>query len=149
MVERNEGLGADDSWDHLDVVVEEIHQVLVVACENLDEHRVGTSGEVALNDFGDLFKFGDNLAVHVAALEVDADVGASLVSDDARVDVVAGSGDNVEIDHALDALMYGGTGNAANFRHVLGGDAGVLHNNLKDLSIEIVDFVHVWLFGII
>ena len=41
MVEGNQSLRAGDSGDILYLVVEQIHQMLVVACIEFDEHRVG------------------------------------------------------------------------------------------------------------
>ena len=63
MVEGDECFGADYAGDYLELVVEELHEVLVVASEELDEHGVGACGEVTFHDFGYFFKLGDYFAV--------------------------------------------------------------------------------------
>lgn len=125
VVERYECLGACDTVNHLDFVVEQIHQMLVVAGVELDEHRVGACGEVALNHFGDFLKLRHHIAVHGSALEVDADVGAGAVTEYLRVDVIARSGDDVKVNHALNALVDSGARDATFSGDIFRGDACV------------------------
>lgn len=56
VVERNQSLCARHSVNHLDTVIEQFHQMLVIPCIKLDEHGVGTGGEVALHYFRDFFQ---------------------------------------------------------------------------------------------
>ena len=142
LLEGDEGFGAGDAVDHLDLVVEQVHEVFVVASVEFDEHGVGAGGEVAFHDFGDFFEFGDDIAICGGAFEVNADVSAGGVAEYFGVDLVAGAGDNVEFDQALDALVDCGTRYAATNGHVRGGDAGVAHNNVENLTVEVVDFFH-------
>ena len=135
VVEGNEGFSADNAGNHLNLVVEEFHEMLVVAGEEFDEHGIGACGEMTFHDLGNLFKFGDDLAVHGSTLEVHADVGACAVAQHFRVDKIAGTGDDVEVNHALDALMDCCTRHTALLCHILGGNAGVAHDDFKNFPV--------------
>ena len=60
---------------------------------------------MAFDHFGDLFELGHHVAIHGAALEVDADIGAGGIAEHLWIDVIARSGDDFEVDEALYALM--------------------------------------------
>ena len=107
VVERDKGLGPGHSLDILNLVVKQLHQVLVVAGIELDKHRVRAGGEMALHYFGDFFKLGNNVAVQRAAFKVDADIGAGAETEYFRVYRVSRPRDDVKVNHALDALMDG------------------------------------------
>ena len=55
--------------DALHLVVKQVHELFVVACVELYEHGVRTSGEVALNDFGYVVKALNYRLIHVSALK--------------------------------------------------------------------------------
>ena len=40
----------------LNVVIEQVHEVFIIARIELNEHGVRTSGEMTFNDFGNLFQ---------------------------------------------------------------------------------------------
>ena len=107
LVERYEGFCAGNARYHLYLLVEKLHQVLVVAGVQLDQHRVGAGGEVAFHDFGYLLELGHYFAVHGAALEVHTYVCAGGISEYLGVDIVARACDYLEVYHALQALVYG------------------------------------------
>ncbi len=76
LVEGDEGLGAHHAVDGLDFIVEQLHQVLVVAGIYLDEHGVGACGKVTFHNLGNFLQLGHHIAVHGPPLQVHADVGA-------------------------------------------------------------------------
>lgn len=146
LLERDEGLGGDYALYALHLVVEQVHELLIVAGIEFDEHGVRTGGEVAFHDLGDLEELLDNLLVHAAALKVESDVGTGGVADALRVDTEAAAGDDAALDEVLHALVDGRTRHAAGCRYVLEGYSCVLGKNAENLSVEIVDFVHVCIF---
>lgn len=76
VVERYKSLCADDSGYHLYLVVEQIHQMLVVAGIEFDEHRVRAGREMTFDNLRYFVKLSHDVAVHGAALEIDAYIGA-------------------------------------------------------------------------
>ena len=57
LFERNERFGGNYALNFLNVVVEQIHKVLIIARVKFYKHGVGTCGEVALHNFGNFFEF--------------------------------------------------------------------------------------------
>ena len=89
MVERDEGLCSGYAGYHLDLVVEEFHQMLVVAGKEFDEHGVWTGGEMTLHDLMYLFKLRHYLTIHGPALKIDTDICTGAVTKHFRIDIVA------------------------------------------------------------
>ena len=107
------------------MVVEQVHQLLVVACVKFDQHGVRTGGEMALNDFGNGLKLFDNLLVHAAALKVEAYISAGRLAQAFGVGMESAARDDAFFHQMLYALMDGGTRNAALRGHILEGNARV------------------------
>ena len=107
LVERDESFGAGDAADALNFVVEQFHQVLVVASVHFDEHVVRTGAEVALNNFFDFLEFGYNAAIHRAAFEFHTHIGASSITKSLCINMLSRAGDYLHVTHALNALMNG------------------------------------------
>lgn len=105
MVERYQSLGSGDTRNHLYLVVEKLHEMVVVSGIKLDEHSVGSGGEMALHNLGYLLQFGHYIAVHGSSFKIHADIGTGGVAEALVIDKVSGAGDDAQIDHALYALM--------------------------------------------
>lgn len=142
VVKRNEGLGASDSRNGLDFAIEKLHKVLVVAGEKLDEHGVGAGCEVTFHHFRNFLQLGHDIVVHGTAFKIDADEGAGAIAEELGTDIVARTGNNAEIYHALDALMNGGTRNATFCRYFLGRNACIVHYNAEYLFVKVIYFSH-------
>ena len=89
MVERDESLGAGDAEDGLNLAVEKLHQMLIVAGKQLDEHGVGTGGEMALHHFGNFLELWHHFMVHGTALKIHTYEGACAVAKHLGADIVA------------------------------------------------------------
>lgn len=97
---------------------------------------------MTLDDLGDFFQFLDDIAIHRTFLKADTDISAGVVSQFAGIYVISGADDDSHLYQALDALMNSGTGNAADDGHILGRDARVVHDNVEDLAVQIINFFH-------
>ncbi len=64
LLKRDKRFGLRYALNMLDTVVEQLHEMLVVLSVNLDEHGVGTSGEVTFHHFGNLVEFLNHFAIH-------------------------------------------------------------------------------------
>ena len=142
LLKRDECLGGCDALDVLDAVVDQRHQVLVVAGIHFNHHGVVAGGEMALDDFLDLEQLGDNGAVHRASLERESDEGASRVSQQLGVDIVARTDNDPVVDEALDALVYSSTRHTANLSDIFARDARVVHYNFQNFLVKSVNFFH-------
>lgn len=142
LLKRDEGLGLCYAGNVLDLVVEQLHEVLIVACVNLDEHGVRAGREVALHNLGNLLEFVDSLAVHRAFLKFYAYIGAGIVTQCLGIYVIARACDDFHLDEALDALMNCSTRNSAYNGNVFRCDAGIVHYDVQNLSVEIVYSIH-------
>ena len=142
LFERYQSLSGYNTGNTLQLVVEQRHELLIVTGIEFEKHRVGAGGEVALDDLGNFLQLGDNLAVHGAALEGYADVGAGVVAQHFGIDIVAGADNDFHLDQALDALVDGGARNATFNGDVLGGDARVAYDDTQDFTIQIVNSIH-------
>lgn len=89
VVETDESLGTRHTIDHLNLIVEQIHQMLVVTGIQLDKHGVGAGGEVTFHNLGDFLKLRHYIAVHGTSLEIDTDVGAGGIAQYFGIDMVA------------------------------------------------------------
>ena len=102
----------------LDAVVEQIHEMLIVAAVELDEHGVAAGGEMAFHDFRNGFELHGHVFIHGAALQFDADVGAGGISNAFGANGVARTCDDTCFNEALHALMNGGARDSADGCHI-------------------------------
>lgn len=135
LLEADESLGGVNAGDMLDLVVEELHEMLVVEGINLDEHRVGASGEMALYNLGDLLQLLGGLTVEGTLLQRYTDVGARVVTQTVGIHNIAGACDDPHVDEALQALVDGCAGYSALLSDVLRRHAGVAHHDVQDLLV--------------
>ena len=68
---------------------------------------------MALHNLGNLLELACHVAVHRAFLELHAYVGAGVVAEGLGVDVISGAYYDFHVYESLDALMDGGSGDAA------------------------------------
>ena len=105
LVERDECLGRHHTRNHLHLVVEQIHEMLVVAGIHLEEHGVGTSGEVALHNFGNIDELLYHVLIHVASLEVHAYISACAIADALGVNIETATLYHTASNEMLNALV--------------------------------------------
>jgi len=79
-IQRDQGLGSDDPWDALNNPIEDTHEVIIIDRIELDEHRIGSRSEVALDDLRDLTHSLGDLFVERATLQTHPNVGARVVA---------------------------------------------------------------------
>ena len=141
-------LSADDlasnryAEDFLHFVIQQVHQVLVVAGIYLGQHGVRTSGEVAFHYFGNLFQLCHYRLVHGAFFQLDTHIRAGSVSEGFRVDVITRTYNDTEINQTLHTLVDGSTRYAAFGSYILERNTGVLGNDFQNLPVKIVYFFH-------
>lgn len=87
--ERDECLCSHYAGNRLYALVEEFHQVLVVARIEFQKQSVGAYGEVAFNYFRNLLDFRHHIMVDTSALKVHADIGAGAETELFGVDIIA------------------------------------------------------------
>ena len=92
LVERDKSLGRHNSRNHLHLVVEQIHELFVVAGIQLEKHCVRTGGVVALNNLVYVLQLLYHVLVHAAAFEVQSYVGACAVAYAFGVDIESAAG---------------------------------------------------------
>ena len=117
-IKLDQRLGSDDPREPLDGTVEDTHQVIVVDSIELDEHRVGTCGEVTFDDLRDLTHALSYLLVQRATLEADTDIRTGIIADLLGVDVVLLRGEHTILDHAHQTLIDGGARAILTFRYI-------------------------------
>ena len=142
LVERDEGFGGYDALNLLYFVVEQIHEVLVVAREEFEQHGVGTRGEVAFHNFGNVLQPFGHAFIHGAALQFQSHIGAGAVANALGAHGVARTCDDAGIHQTLHTLVNGSARHAAHGRHVLEGDAGIHRYNLENFQVELVNLFH-------
>ncbi len=71
---RDESLGRNYAWNSLELVVEQVHKLLVIAGIELQEHGVRTGCEVTLHNLRDILKSLYHLLVHITTLQVKSHV---------------------------------------------------------------------------
>lgn len=142
MVERNESFSAGNTRNHLYLFVQQLHEMLIVAGIELDEHGIRAGSEVTFHDLGNLLYLGHYVAVHGTALQINTYICAGGITEYLGIDMITGTCDHIHIYEALKALMDGGTRHSAFHCHVFRRDAGVVHHYLKYFSVEIVNFFH-------
>jgi hypothetical protein len=129
LVERNERLSGIHARNHLHLVVEQVHKLLVVAGVNLEQHGVRACGEVAFHYLGDGEQLLHYILIHASTLEVKTDVGAGGVAHTLGVDVETTASDDATGDEVLHTLVNGCTRYATFCCHILERYAGVFRKN--------------------
>ena len=88
--------------------MDDVHHVVVVASEDLDEQVVIARRDVALHHLGNLLQ-GLHHAVEVLGiLQIETDIGAGLVADLLGVDEKLRSQENAQVGELLYALVDSG-----------------------------------------
>ena len=83
-----------------------VHQLLVVLGVELDEHRIGTCGEVALHNLRNREQTVDHVAVHRTSLQVHSDIGAGGVAQRLGIDLKTATRDDSILYEMLHTLQY-------------------------------------------
>ena len=109
LLERNKCFGGNDSRNGLHLVVEQVHELFVVACIQLHKHGVRTCGEVTFHYLGYVDKTLYDILVHASAFEVQSDVCACGISDALRIDIESAACYHSVFYEMLYALVYGGS----------------------------------------
>jgi len=135
LLERDERLGSGNTINVLDAVIDQRHEVLIVASIDFYHHGEMTCSKVALDDFLDFQEFRDYRAVHGSPLQREPDECASGITQQLGVDVVARACNDPIVDEALDALVDCSPGYTAHLRNILAGDASVVHDNFQYLLV--------------
>ena len=99
---------------------------------------------MTLHNLGYLLELRHGIAVHGAALKRHAYICAGAVAQHVGVDRIARARDYVHVYHALYALVDGSAAHTALNSYILRGDAGIMHHYFKNVTIKIVNFIHVW-----
>ena len=145
LLQRDERFSCHHARNLLQLTVQQIHQLLVVAGVELHHHGVGTRGEMALHHLGDMLQALHHLLVHRAALQVDAHIGAGAIAQGLGVDIEAAAGDDVALDEALHTLVDGGTRHTTLGGHIFKRDTCILRENVQDFLVEVINFFHLLL----
>ena len=130
----------------LQLIVEQVHELLVVTGIEFDEHGVRTSGEVAFHNFRNVLQSLHHFLVHVATLQVQSHVCTSRVTQALRVDIESTTRDKSCLHQMLHTLVDSCTGYATLCRNILERNAGVLRQDTQYLSVKIVYFLHFCCF---
>lgn len=142
LLQGDKCLGGIHSCYALYLVVEQVHELLVVLGIELHEHRVRTCGVVAFHNLWNMLELINHLLVERTFLQGDAHVGASGVAQALGIDIVARAYYHVHVDQALDTLMDGGAGNTAGCGYIFKRNTRVIGDDLHNLLVEFVDFFH-------
>lgn len=107
--ERDYCLGAANA-EGLELAVDKVEKMLVVAGIHLDEDVVFTGGEMTFYDLGNFLYFLHDFVETRRVIKEKADVGACVVTDCFMVDDCFKSLDYAGSEQLLDALVYCSTG---------------------------------------
>ena len=80
LLQRDKCLCRYNSVDALQLVVEQMHKLLVVTHVELYEHSVRTSSEMAFHNLWDVLELLNYILVHRTALKSDTYIGTSAVT---------------------------------------------------------------------
>jgi len=138
LAERDEGLGAEQAHG-LQLFVDEMEQVLVVAGIYLHEHVILPGGVVALYHFGHLFKPVNNLVEFIGFLEEHPDEGTGVVAESRRLDQSAGTLQDVGSLQLGDALVDCGTAYATFAGDFQKRFAAVVDQHLENFGVEVIN----------
>lgn len=126
LLQRDEGLGGNHAWDGLQLIIEQVHELLVVTGIEFDEHGVRACSEVAFHNFRNVLQSLHHFLVHVATLQVQSHVCTSRVTQALRVDIESTTSDETSFHQMLNSLVNGCTRDTTLCRYVLERDAGIL-----------------------
>ena len=76
--------------------------------------------------------------VVVAGLGVSCTSALEVLRQSARIHLIAGAGYDLHVYQSLDSLMYRCTRDSADHCDIFGRYAGIAHNDIQDLFVEIV-----------
>ena len=85
----DECLGSGNAIDMLNAVIDQRHEVLVVAGIDLNHHRVVSSGEMALDNLLDFEQFRHHVAIHGTSFKGKSDKRAGGIAQQFGVHIVA------------------------------------------------------------
>ena len=109
--------------------------MLVVLGVELDEHRIGTCGEVALHNLRNREQTVDHVAVHRPSLQVHSDIGAGGVAQRLGIDLKTAARDDSILYEMLHTLVDSCSRNAALCSHVLERKAGIGGQDSENLFV--------------
>ncbi len=118
--------------------------MLIITSKQLDKHCIWACGEVAFNYLGNFLKLRHYLAIERSSLKVDSDICACAEAQYFWIDIITRTCDDVHVDHALYALMDGRTRHSTLNGDVLGSNARIAYDDVKNTSVEIIYFFHVF-----
>ena len=119
----------------LELVMDDVHHVVVVASEDLDEQVVIARRDVALHHLGNLLQ-GLHHAVEVLGiLQIETDIGAGLVADLFGVDEKLRSQENAQVGELLYALVDSGTTHVARTCYFEERNASVFCDKTENLAV--------------
>ena len=87
--------------------MDDAHEMMIVACINLDEQVILSGREMTLHHFGDAPQGFDHFVKLSRVLQEQADVGTRLITNLLRVDDVLRPLQYAEIGQFLNALVNG------------------------------------------
>ena len=132
-LEGDEALAAGEA-QRLELVVD-VHHVVVVASEDLDEQVVIARRDVALHHLGNLLQ-GLHHAVEVLGiLQIETDIGAGLVADLLGVDEKLRSQENAQVGELLYALVDSGTTHVSRTCYFEERNASVFCDKTENLAV--------------
>ena len=144
LLQGDECLGGYHTRNVLQLIVEQVHQLLIVTGKEFHKHRVRTGSEMAFHYLGNMHETLNDLLVHRTALKRNAYVGAGTVTQRLGIHIETGACDDTIVNQMLYTLMNGGTGNAALCCHILERDARILRQDIQYLSVQIVYLFHCY-----
>lgn len=137
LLKRYQRLGSRYARNLLQLSVDQVHQLLIVAGIELDKHGVGACGEMTLDNLGNVRQELHHIAIHGAALQRNAHIGAGVIAQRLGIDVEPAARDDSCIDEALHALMDGGARNVALGCHILERYAGIARQDAQYFLVQI------------
>lgn len=143
LFERDKGLGRHYARYALHLVVQQIHQLLVVLCIQLYQHGVGACGEVTLYNLGDGEQTLHHIFIHAAALKVQTYIGAGRIAQALGVYVKSAASDDAALHEVLHTLVNGCARHAALGSDILEGYACIFREDTQYLLVQFVNFIHV------
>ena len=116
--------------------MDELHEMVVVAGVELDEKVHAARGHVALHHLGHLAQGLHHRVVARRVLQVERNVGASLIAYFFRVEDELRTLDDTEIGKFLNTLVDSRTAHVAGTRHLKKWNASILGNEFEDFLVQ-------------
>ena len=142
LFEGDKRLCGHHSRNTLKLVVEKVHQLLVVLGIQFYQHGVRTGGEMTLHYLRDMHESLHHLFIHTALFERDAHVCTSGISQALGIDIKSTSHDDISLYEMLHSLVDGGTRHIALSRYILEWDTCILRQNVQYLFVKIINFFY-------